>query len=169
MNIALAELRDLYQELILDHGRHPRNRHACPGCNREAMGHNPMCGDKLNVYLKVTSDNVIEDASFEGQGCAISVASASMMTEMLKGKNTADAQLVFDYFHHLCTVGDKTPPEAIDADDLDRLTALSGVRQFPVRVKCATLAWHTMQAALCPASNKESRITTEGTVEGAGA
>lgn len=161
MNLAFNDLRDLYQELILDHGKNPRNRHACPACNREALGHNPMCGDKITVHLQVSDDNVIEDTTFEGQGCAISVASASMMTEMLKGKSVAEAQLIFDYFHQLCTVGDVPPPQGLGADDLDRLTALSGVRQFPVRVKCATLAWHTMQAALCPAAFNESRVSTE--------
>jgi nitrogen fixation NifU-like protein len=169
MSFALDDLRDLYQELILDHGKHPRNRHACPACNREALGHNPMCGDKFTIRLHVSDENIIQDATFEGQGCAISVASASMMTEMLKGKTAADAQVIFDYFHTLCTTGDVTAPASISADDLDRLTALSGVRQFPVRVKCATLAWHTMQAALCPAAFNESRVTTESSQQGGGA
>ncbi len=150
----LAELRDLYQELILDHGKNPRNRHALPGHTHDALGHNPMCGDRLNVYLTLGADNKITDAAFEGQGCAISTASASMMTDMLKGKTTAEAKEIFQYFHTLCTTEDVPPPGFMNEDDLDRLTALSGVRQFPVRVKCATLAWHTMQAALNPAAHE---------------
>lgn len=169
MNEALGELRELYQELILDHGKHPRNRRTCPACNREALGHNPMCGDKFTVRLKISADNIIEDAAFEGQGCAISVASASMMTGMLTGKDTAAAQLIFDYFHALCTRDGAVPPDAIGADDLARLHALSGVRQFPVRVKCATLAWHAMQAAMCPAAFNESRVTTESSQQGGAA
>jgi nitrogen fixation NifU-like protein len=158
----LAELRDLYQELILDHGRHPRNRRKMENANREALGNNPLCGDRIMVYLHLGEhDGKIEDVSFEGQGCAICTASTSMMTEILKGKTAAEAQKVFDYFHALCT--SETPPKLIDLspDDMDRLSALSGVRDFPVRVKCATLAWHAMQAALCPGALGLNRVSTE--------
>jgi nitrogen fixation NifU-like protein len=159
---ALAELRDLYQELILDHGRHPRNKRKMANANREALGNNPLCGDRVAVYLHVGEhDQRIEDVSFEGQGCAICTASTSMMTEILKGKTASEAQKIFDYFHALCT--SDTPPKPIDLspDDQDRLQALSGVKDFPVRVKCATLAWHAMQAALCPGGLGLSRVSTE--------
>lgn len=159
---SLADLRDLYQELILDHGRHPRNRRKPLDANREALGHNPMCGDKITVYLKVTEpDARITDVAFEGQGCAISTASASMMTEILKGKTAAEAQKLFSYFHHICTDDAATLPPDVSEDDADRLLALSGVRQFPIRVKCATLVWHAMQAALCPAGNKQNKVSSD--------
>lgn len=162
MKLAANELRDLYQELILDHGRTPRNKHALADANREALGHNPMCGDKITVYLKLGEhDALIEDIAFEGQGCAISTASASMMTEILKGRTAAEAQQLFDYFHHLCTKDGATPPSFVTEDDLDRLHALSGVRHYPVRVKCATLSWHAMQAALCPAGMKQNKVSSE--------
>jgi nitrogen fixation NifU-like protein len=162
MSVAAAELRDLYQELILDHGRHPHNRRVMGNANREALGHNPMCGDRFTIFMKLSPDSHIEDVAFEGSGCAISVASASMMTDILKGKTAAEAQKIFDYFHHLCTQAESPPPEGVSEDDRDRLFALSGVRQFPMRVKCATLAWHTMQAAMCPASMKQSVVSNEG-------
>ena len=158
---AASDLRDLYQDLILDHGRNPRNRRILTEANRHAIGHNPICGDKITVFMKLSPDGHIETVSFDGAGCAISVASASMMTDILKGKTAAEALKIFDYFHHLCTTDDIAPPEGLGEDDRDRLNALAGVRQFPVRVKCATLAWHTMQAALCPASQGENKITTE--------
>jgi nitrogen fixation NifU-like protein len=162
MSSVSAELRDLYQELILDHGKSPRNRHKMGDANREALGHNPMCGDRLTVYLKLAEhDSLIEDVAFEGQGCAISTASASMMTDILKGKTAAEAQLIFDYFHALCTTDAVEPPAFINEDDLDRLHALAGVKQFPVRVKCATLAWHAMQAALCPAGMKSNEVSSD--------
>ncbi|MBF0563519.1 MAG: SUF system NifU family Fe-S cluster assembly protein [Alphaproteobacteria bacterium] len=154
------DLRDLYQEVILDHGKRPRNLRHPASANREAQGYNPMCGDQLTVYLTVGKDGVVEDAAFQGQGCAISVASASMMTEILKGKTEAQARALFASFHALCTgeeeddSGGGVPPLADAAtlegleDELERLQVLAGVRQFPVRVKCATLAWHTMVAAV---------------------
>lgn len=157
-----AELRDLYQELILDHGRNPRNRRKPADANREALGHNPMCGDKITVYLTLGNhDAQIVDVAFEGQGCAISTASASMMTEILKGKTAAEAQQIFDYFHTLCTKDGAVPLAFLGEDDLDRLDALSGVRQFPIRVKCATLSWHAMQAALCPAGMRQNQVSSE--------
>ena len=143
------ELRELYQEVILDHGRNPRNHRHPADANRQAHGNNPICGDTLMVYLAVADDGVIRDAAFEGNGCAISIASASMMTDMLKGKTEAQARVLFENFHDMCT-NDDFDLDALDdgADDLDRLQVLSGVRQFPMRVKCATLAWHTMTAAM---------------------
>jgi nitrogen fixation NifU-like protein len=145
----LDDLRELYQEVILDHSRSPRNfgRPRQPTC--QAEGHNPMCGDALCVFLVVDDRDVIEGAAFEGKGCAISVASASLMTEILKGKTVAEAERMFDAFHRLCTTADPDPgvPDG-DADSLERLQVFSGVRAFPIRVKCATLAWHAMKAAL---------------------
>lgn len=156
MSNAALNLRELYQELILDHGKSPHNKHELVGHTHAALGHNPMCGDKFNVFVKLNAQNTIEEAAFEGQGCAISTASASMMTDMVKGKTPIEAQKLFDYFHTLCTSENPPAPENIDADDLDRLNALSGVRQFPIRVKCATLAWHTLQAALNAKDNASS-------------
>jgi nitrogen fixation NifU-like protein len=150
----LDELRDLYQEVILDHGRHPRNFRRLPDATCQAHGHNPMCGDTLVVYLTVDGHGVITDAAFEGRGCAISTASASLMTEILKGRTTAEADRLFGAFHDMCTRDDFVAAEAadVDQDALERLEVLSGVREFPVRVKCATLAWHTMKAAVAGGS-----------------
>jgi nitrogen fixation NifU-like protein len=145
----MSDLRDLYQEVILDHGKRPRNfRH--PGdANREAKGDNPLCGDRITIYLRLSPANVIEDVAFQGRGCAISTASASLMTELLKGKTEEEANALFGAFHHMCTQEDTAPdlPPALE-DEFDRLQVLAGVRQYPMRVKCATLAWHTMKAAL---------------------
>ena len=145
----LDELRDLYQEVILDHGKNPRNLRCPEDATCRAHGNNPMCGDMLVVYLKVGEDGVIEDAAFNGKGCAISMASASMMTEILKGKTTEEADRLFQGFHDMCTKDDADlAGDDLDEDAADRLQVLSGVREFPVRVKCATLPWHTMSAAI---------------------
>ena len=143
-------LRDLYQEVILDHGKHPRNHRHPPAADREARGYNPLCGDQVTVYLQTGGDGRIEDAAFEGKGCAISMASASLMTEVLKGKTEAEALRLFDDFHRLCTEDGFTLDQAAaeDREALERLQVLSGVRELPVRLKCATLAWHAMTAAL---------------------
>lgn len=143
-------LRDLYQEVILDHGKHPRNHRHPPAANRSARGYNPLCGDQVTVYLETDAGGRISDIAFEGRGCAISIASASMMTEVLRGKTEAEAQQLFDDFHHLCTEEGFTTEQAgtDDREALERLQALAGVRAFPVRVKCATLAWHAMTSAL---------------------
>lgn len=157
MNAALdGDLRDLYQDLILDHSKHPHNFHALGDANREALGHNPLCGDRLSLHLKVDANDVIRDVGFQGSGCAISVASASIMTDMLKGKTVQHANELFAYMHASCT-GENEPHITISDDDRDRLQALAGVRQYPMRVKCATLAWHTMQAAL----QNEKKVSTE--------
>ena len=152
----LDELRELYQEVILDHGRNPRNHRHPEDANRHARGNNPICGDILVVYLDIGDDGVIRDAAFEGKGCAISIASASMMTDILKGKTMAQARALFENFHDMCT-NDDFDPDAVEDDDLDRLQVLAGVRAFPMRVKCATLAWHTMSAAMAG----ENETTTE--------
>jgi nitrogen fixation NifU-like protein len=139
----MSDLRDLYQEVILEHARKPRNfRKIESEGRRVAEGYNRLCGDRLHVYLKV-ADGVVQDASFEGSGCAISTASASMMTQAVKGKTEAEAHALFERFHHLVTEGSETPDE-----DLGKLVIFAGVHQFPARVKCASLAWHTLQAAL---------------------
>jgi nitrogen fixation NifU-like protein len=140
------ELRDLYQEVILDHGKHPRNFRHPEDATAKARGNNPLCGDQLTVYLKLDADGCVEDAAFEGRGCAISMASASMMTEMVRGKSEAEARRLFESFHRMCTGDD--PVSEDDADALDKLRVLSGVRDYPTRVKCATLPWHTLVAAL---------------------
>jgi len=150
------DLRELYQELILDHGKHPRNFHADEKANRHALGHNPLCGDKIDVYVTVDDKGLIADVSFQGSGCAISVASASMMTEMLKGKTADEAAQLFDYMHKACT-GEKADEAGLDEDAVAHIKALSGVRDYPIRVKCATLAWHTLQAAL----KNEDKVSTE--------
>jgi nitrogen fixation protein NifU and related proteins len=146
-----AELHDLYQKVILDHNRQPRNFRALEG-GRRAEGHNPLCGDRLTVYLRLDRE-VIADVSFRGSGCAISTASASLMTECVKGKSIADANRLVDCVHQMVT----SPPGG-PVDRLGELTALAGVRQFPIRVKCALLAWHTLSAIL---NAREGVVSTE--------
>lgn len=140
----MSELRDLYQSVILDHSKRPRNFREPEGANRTADGFNPLCGDKITVYLEL-EDDVVKDVGFSGSGCAISMASASLMTESIKGRSAAYAQRLFEGFHEL-VAGD--PGEEADHEKLGKLTVLGGVREFPVRVKCATLAWHTLRSAL---------------------
>ena len=146
------DLRDLYQEVILDHNRRPRNFRALPDANRSAEGHNPLCGDRVTVFLRVEEDRVA-GISFQGSGCAISTASASLMTEALRGRTVAEAHAMFNGFRHLVTKGaDDAAP------DLGKLAVFSGVREFPIRVKCATLPWHTLEAAL---EQKDHPVSTE--------
>jgi len=140
----MSDLRDLYQEVILDHSKHPKNFRCLADPSRKAEGYNPLCGDRITLYLKM-DDGVIRDIGFQGSGCAISKASASMMTAALKGKSADEARAFFERFHRMIT---SDPADAIDADDLGKLTVFSGVREFPVRVKCASLAWHTLRSAL---------------------
>jgi len=147
----MSELSDLYQEVILDHNRRPRNFHAIAGASHTAEGYNPLCGDRLTLYLQVTGDT-ITDVSFEGAGCAISKASASMMTDALKGRTVAEADALFARFHRMVT----TPPDQ-PVEDMGKLSSLAGVREFPVRVKCASLAWHTLKAAMA----QRPRVSTE--------
>jgi len=139
----MTDLRDLYQELILDHGRRPRNFKPLEGATRSAEGYNPLCGDKVKIYVKMDGD-IIKDISFEGAGCAISTASASIMTETLKLKTRAEAEELFQTFHDLVT----GRQAQLDAPELGKLAVFSGVSEFPIRVKCATLSWHTLRAAL---------------------
>jgi nitrogen fixation NifU-like protein len=138
----MSELRELYQSVILDHNKRPRNFHELEAANRVADGFNPLCGDKIRVYLELEGD-VVNDVGFSGSGCAISTASASLMTQSIKGKTVAEVEKIFDSFHELVTT-----EESPDAASLGKLAVFGGVREFPVRVKCATLAWHTLMSAL---------------------
>ena len=147
-----AELKDLYQELILDHQRHPRNFREIRDATHEARGDNPLCGDKITIYAKILEDR-IDDLAFQGEGCAICTASASLMTEALKGDAREKADLLFEAFHAVVTGED-----GADDTSLGKLAAFSGVSEFPVRVKCATLAWHTLRAAL---KGSENSVSTE--------
>lgn len=150
----MNELRDLYQEVILDHRKKPRNFRPMENADFQADGHNPLCGDRVTIFLKV-HDGVIEDVSFQGEGCAISMASASLMTEVLKGKTSQEAEELFGKFHDLVTDNGTQGGEGVS---LGKLEVLAGVREFPMRVKCATLAWHTLHAAL---EHKNQAVTTE--------
>ena len=148
----MPDLRDLYQEVILEHSKSPRNFRALASANHKAKGYNPLCGDHFTVYLDVIADH-IRDISFQGSGCAISKASASMMTQALKGKKTEEAEQMFEEFHSVVT-GKRTA----DTEILGKLAVFSGVSEFPARVKCATLAWHALHAAL---RGQEQPVSTE--------
>ncbi|HEX6972939.1 MAG TPA: SUF system NifU family Fe-S cluster assembly protein [Vicinamibacterales bacterium] len=147
----MSDLSDLYQEVILDHNKRPRNFHELERPSHKAEGYNPLCGDRLNVFVKV-EDNVITDVAFMGSGCAISKASASLMTDAVKGRTVDEARALFERFHRMVT----TPPDK-GVEDMGKLSVLAGVREFPVRVKCASLAWHTLKAAL----EREAIASTE--------
>ncbi|MDD3288310.1 MAG: SUF system NifU family Fe-S cluster assembly protein [Alphaproteobacteria bacterium] len=151
------DIRDLYQDVILDHSKHPRNFRAIEKANHTAVGHNPLCGDQLTLYMEMDENSLIKDVSFKGSGCAISTASASMMTEMLKGKTETEAKRLFDYFHAICTNNPSASETGLSEDDTDHLKAIAGVKDYPMRVKCATLAWHTLIAAI----KNETKVTTE--------
>jgi nitrogen fixation NifU-like protein len=138
-------LRDLYQEVILDHGRNPRHFHALEDASHEAQGHNPLCGDRVHLYLKVGPSGLVEDVAFEGKGCAISIASASMMTELMLGKGVKEAKVLADAFYQLAK--GETVEAPLRPEDREQIEVMAGVSQFPMRVKCATLAWHTFEAA----------------------
>jgi nitrogen fixation NifU-like protein len=140
----MPDLRELYQEVILDHSKRPRNFRKLEAPSRHADGYNPLCGDKVTVYLTVT-DGVVTDAAFQGSGCAISTASASMMTESLKGRSVEEAERMFERFHAMLTSPDDGAPPP---PELGKLAVFAGVKEFPMRVKCATLAWHTLRSAL---------------------
>lgn len=147
----MSDLSDLYQEVILDHNKRPRNFHALEQPSHKADGYNPLCGDRLNLFVKVEGD-VITDVGFQGSGCAISKASASLMTDAIKGHTVEEARQLFERFHRMVT----TPPDK-SVEDMGKLSVLAGVREFPVRVKCASLAWHTLKAAL----EREAITSTE--------
>ena len=149
----MSELSELYQAVILDHNKKPRNFHKLEAANHTAEGYNPLCGDQLKIYLLLEGE-VVKDLSFEGTGCAIFKASASMMTQAVKGKSKQEAETLFQEFHHLVT-GELD--EDTEANQLGKLKIFAGVREFPVRVKCATLSWHTMHAAM----NNQELVSTE--------
>jgi len=151
------DLRDLYQEMILEHSRSPRNRRAMPKTEHRAVGYNPLCGDQITVYVALDGDR-IADVSFEGHGCAISTASASILTEIVKGKTLSEAEAIFGRFHDLVT---GRPEGSSRPGELGKLAVFGGVSEFPARVKCATLAWHTFRAALDEESEREGPVTTE--------
>lgn len=147
------DLRDLYQEVIFDHNRNPRNFRVMENANRKVEGFNPLCGDRLTLYLNV-EDGVIKDASFQGSGCAISTASVSLMTEIIKGLSEQEAEQLFEKFRQMTT----SDSEEVNLQALGKLAVLAGVREYPARVKCATLAWHTLDAAL---KNEQKSVSTE--------
>lgn len=149
----MSDLRELYQQVILDHNKNPRNFHQMPDATRHVEGYNPLCGDHYTIFVRTDGDK-IEDVSFTGNGCAISKASASVMSSTIKGKSKEEADRLFDTFHRLVT-GDAS---GLSAADLGRLAAFSGVSEFPARVKCATLAWHTLKSAL---EGNDEKVTTE--------
>ncbi|RKY94357.1 MAG: SUF system NifU family Fe-S cluster assembly protein [Ignavibacteriae bacterium] len=148
------ELKELYQQVILDHNKSPRNFRKMENASSQAEGYNPLCGDHIDVYVLV-EDGIVKDVSFNGEGCAISKASASVMTSMLKGKSKEEAEKLFNKFHNLVTGKLGDDPEV---EDLGKLAVFAGVQEFPIRVKCASLAWHTLMSAL---SDNENKVTTE--------
>jgi nitrogen fixation NifU-like protein len=150
----MTELKELYQQVILDHNKRPRNFRKLDQANYSAEGYNPLCGDKITVYLQMDGE-IIRDIAFEGNGCAISKASASMMTETIKGKSKAEAEAIFEKVHRMLT---SPPDQTVDTEGLGKLAAFGGVREFPVRVKCASLAWHSLHAAL---QGQAEPVTTE--------
>ena len=154
----MEDLRELYQTVILDHNKAPRNFGKLDPANREADGHNPLCGDKLTLYLNVDDDDRVTDVAFEGSGCAISTASASLLTEFVKGKPRDELEKAFERFHALCTAA---PNEPVEDADLGKLAVFAGVREYPMRVKCATLSWHTLKAALDAEDGSRTTAQTE--------
>lgn len=150
----MSDLSELYQQVILDHNRRPRNFRKLEGANRMAQGYNPLCGDQIDLYLQF-EDGVIKDIGFQGSGCAISKASASIMTESVKGKTKEEAEALFDRVHKMLTAG---PGAKLDINGLGKLAVFAGVSEFPVRVKCASLAWHTLRAAL---EARKETVSTE--------
>ena len=142
------DLKELYQEIILDHGKNPRNKGICDNFNRNAKGHNPLCGDKVHIYLKLNKENKIEDLSFEGEGCAISLASASILTEIIKGKDFNLTNKIVDNFLNMVKKNELITINSLTEDQKTTIMSLSGVKEFPMRVKCATMAWHTLSSAL---------------------
>ena len=152
------ELKQLYQDIILEHGKSPRNLGKCEGYSHEAKGYNPLCGDKVHVYLKLDNGKKVESLTFEGEGCAISLASASIMTELVKGKSFDEAKEIMNAFLDMIKNTSKIQSKHLDEDQKTKLMSLSGVKQFPMRVKCATLSWHTLNSAI---EGKKEEVNTE--------
>ena len=142
------ELKELYQEIILDHGKNPRNKGKCADYNHDAKAHNPLCGDKVHIYLKLDKEKKIVDLSFEGEGCAISLASASILTDTIKGKDLSFTKKISEDFLNMVKNKTKITLNSLTEDQITTITSLSGVQEFPMRVKCATMAWHTLLSAL---------------------
>ena len=151
-------LKELYQEIILDHGKNPRNLRKTENFNKDAKGHNPLCGDKVHVYLKLDEDKKVQDISFEGQGCAISMASASIMTDLVKGKEEQEVKEIVKDFLEMIREKDKLNNKILEENEKTKLMCLSGVKKYPMRVKCATLSWHTLTSAI---DNTQEEINSE--------
>ena len=151
-------LKELYQEIILDHGKNPRNLRSIEGFNKDAKGYNPLCGDKVHIYLKLNDKKKIEDISFEGSGCAISMASASIMTDLFKGKEEKEVKEIVDDFLDMIKEKPELSTRKLKEDEKTKLMCLSGVKQYPMRVKCATLSWHTLTSAM---DNNNEEVNTE--------
>ena len=142
------ELKELYQEIILDHGKNPRNKGKCEGYTNDAKAHNPLCGDKVHIFLKLNNEKLVEDLSFEGEGCAISLASASILTELTKGKDLSFIKRISEDFLNMIKNRTKITLNSLTEDQITTINSLSGVQEFPMRVKCATMAWHTLLSAV---------------------
>ena len=147
-------LKELYQEIILDHGKNPRNLRKTENFNKDAKGHNPLCGDKVHIFLKLNDNKKVEDISFEGQGCAISMASASIMTDLLKGKEEKEVKEIVNDFLEMIKEKDEIKTKLLKDDEKTKLMCLSGVKLYPMRVKCATLSWHTLTSAIDKSQNE---------------
>ena len=154
-------LKELYQEIILDHGKNPRNLRKTHNFNKDAKGYNPLCGDKVHIYLKLNENKKVEDISFEGQGCAISMASASIMTDLLKGKEEKDVKEIVYDFLEMIKEKDEIKSKLLKEDEKTKLMCLSGVKQYPMRVKCATLSWHTLTSAIDKSQNEVNSESLE--------
>ena len=152
------DLKQLYQDIILEHGKSPRNLGKCEGYSHEAKGYNPLCGDKVHVYLKLDNKKKVDSLTFEGDGCAISLASASIMTELVKGKSFEEAKEIMNAFLNMIKNTSEIQSNHLDEDQKTKLMSLSGVKQFPMRVKCATLSWHTLISAM---EDKKEEVNTE--------
>ena len=155
-------LKELYQEIILDHGKNPRNLRKTENFNKDAKGHNPLCGDKVHIYLKLNENKKVEDISFEGEGCAISMASASIMTDLLRGKEENDVKEIVNDFLEMIKEKDEIKTNLLKDDEKTKLMCLSGVKQYPMRVKCATLSWHTLISAIDKSQNEINTESMEG-------
>ena len=151
-------LKELYQEIILEHGKNPRNLRRTENFNKDAKGHNPLCGDKVHVYLKLNADKKVEDISFEGSGCAISMASASIMPDLIKGKEQHEVKEIIEDFLNMIKEKPELSSKRLKEDEKTKLMCLSGVKQYPMRVKCATLSWHTLTSAF---EDKKKEVNTE--------
>ena len=152
------DLKQLYQDIILEHGKSPRNLGKCKGYSHEAKGYNPLCGDRVHVYLKLDNEKKVKNLTFEGDGCAISLASASIMTELVKGRSINDAKEIMSAFLNMIKNTSEIKSNHLDEDQKTKIMSLSGVKQFPMRVKCATLSWHTLNSAI---EEKKEELNTE--------